>query len=104
MPTSSGTLRPASRSTSRAPAATASEAMLHERCIRINLDTGAASPPPWLPHLHTQVLPAASDGTTRPSAAGRASSQFADARGRGADTDTNTDTTRGGRSLSYQGS
>ncbi len=39
--------------------------LLHAAGIRVNLGTGTASAPPWLTTLHPEILPAASDGTTR---------------------------------------
>lgn len=39
--------------------------LLHAHGIGINLGTGTASPPPWLPTLHPQILPVMADGTTR---------------------------------------
>ncbi|MFC7495628.1 MULTISPECIES: beta-galactosidase [unclassified Nocardioides] len=37
---------------------------LGEHDIGVDLATATASPPPWLPHLHPEVLPQTADGTT----------------------------------------
>jgi beta-galactosidase len=39
--------------------------LLHSNGIGINLGTGSASPPPWLPTRHPETLPVMADGTTR---------------------------------------
>lgn len=39
--------------------------LLHENGIAVNLGTGTASPPPWLPAEHPETLPVMIDGTVR---------------------------------------